>query len=48
LTRQLVTESSGRGSMKNRLSLHDVETGKRLCQNARVEDTRFLTYNSFR
>jgi hypothetical protein len=36
------------GSLKNRLSLHDLETGKRLCQNARVEDTRFLTYGSFR
>lgn len=36
------------GSLKNRLSLHNLETGKRLCQNARVEDTRFLAYSSFR
>ena len=36
------------GSRRNRLSLHDLGTGKRLCQNARVEDTRFLAYNSFR
>jgi hypothetical protein len=36
------------GSLKIRLSLHDLKTGKRLTQNARVEDTRFLTYNSFR
>jgi hypothetical protein len=36
------------GSLKNRLSLHDLKTGKRLTQNARVECTRFLTYSSFR
>jgi len=36
------------GTMGDRISLHDLETGKRLCQNAKPEDCRFLTYASFR
>jgi hypothetical protein len=36
------------GSLKDRLCLHNFKTGKRLCQNAKIEDTGFLTYNSFR
>lgn len=36
------------GSLKDRLSLHSLEDGKRLCQNAKTEDTKFLAYNSFR
>jgi hypothetical protein len=34
------------GSSKGRVSLHSVETGKRLCQNA--QDIKFLTYNTWR
>lgn len=36
------------GSSKGRVSLHSVETGKRLCQNAKPEDINFLSYNSWR
>jgi hypothetical protein len=36
------------GTSKGRVSLHDIETGKRICQNARVEDIKFLAYNSWR
>ena len=36
------------GSLKNRLSLHSNVTGKRLCQNAKKEDTKFLAYSGFR
>jgi hypothetical protein len=36
------------GYMKDRLSLHDIETGKRLTQTAKLGDCRFLTYNSWR
>jgi hypothetical protein len=36
------------GHSENRLSLNDLETGKRLCRNARVENTQFLSHNSFR
>ncbi len=36
------------GTMKGRISLHDMETGKRLCQNAKSEDIHFLTYASWR
>ena len=36
------------GSLKDRLSLHSLENSKRLCQNAKVKDVKFLAYNSFR
>ena len=36
------------GSSKGRVSLHSVETGKRLCQNAKAEDIKFLSFNSWR
>ena len=36
------------GYLKNRISLHDVTTGKRLTQQAKPEDCRMLTYNSWR
>lgn len=36
------------GTSKNRVSVHYVKTGKRLCQNTKVEDCTFLTYNSWR
>ena len=35
------------GSSKGRISLHNLETGKRLCQNSKIEDLKFLSYNSF-
>lgn len=36
------------GWLKDRLSLHDRETGQRLCQNARPADCTFLTFNVWR
>lgn len=36
------------GTMGNRISLHSLETGKRLCQNGKPEDCSFLTYLSWR
>lgn len=30
------------------ISLHSLNTGKRLCQNALPEDCKFLSYNSWR
>jgi hypothetical protein len=36
------------GSSKNSISLHSIEEGKRLCQNAKPIDCKFLTYASFR
>jgi hypothetical protein len=36
------------GTSNNRVSLHSQVTGKRFCQKAKVEDCRFLTYNSWR
>ena len=35
------------GHMNERISLHSLETGKRLCQNAKVEDCKFKTYLSW-
>jgi len=35
------------GTSKEKISLHDVRDGKRLCQNANPSETKFLTYNSF-
>lgn len=36
------------GNLKKRLVLHRLEDGIRLCQNAKVDDIKFLAYNSFR
>ncbi|MBT9133154.1 MAG: hypothetical protein DDT33_01685 [Firmicutes bacterium] len=36
------------GFMKDRISLHSIETGKRLCRNAKPKDCKFLTYSSWR
>ena len=36
------------GASKGRISLHSLFTGKRLCQNAKVDDTKFLSFNSWR
>jgi hypothetical protein len=35
------------GSRTNRLSLHDISDGHRLCQNAKKENIKFLAFNSF-
>jgi hypothetical protein len=36
------------GASKGRVSLHSLETGKRLTQNAKPSDTKFLSFNSWR
>lgn len=36
------------GYLKDRISLHSLETGKRLCQNAKPFDCKFLTFNTWR
>jgi len=36
------------GTMDGRVSLHSISDGKRLCQNARVGDLTFKTYNTWR
>ncbi len=36
------------GTSNGRISLHSLESGKRLCQNAKPEDCEFLTLSSFR
>jgi hypothetical protein len=36
------------GTMGDRISLHNLSDGKRLCQNAKPSDIRFLAYNSWR
>jgi hypothetical protein len=36
------------GYLKDRISLHCVDTGKRLCQNAKPCDVQFLTFNTWR
>ena len=36
------------GSSKDRVSLHSLETGKRLTQSAKLEEIKFLTYSSWR
>lgn len=36
------------GYLKDGMSLHDTATGKRLCQNAKPFDCRFLTFNTWR
>lgn len=36
------------GASGGRISLHDMATGRRFCQNAKPKDCRFLCYSSFR
>jgi hypothetical protein len=36
------------GYLKDRICLHSIETGKRICQNAKTIDIEFLTYNTWR
>ena len=36
------------GTSKGRISLHDIRTGKRLTQNAKIEECRFRSYSSVR
>ena len=36
------------GTMKDRISVHSIETGKRVAQNVKVADCKFLTFNSWR
>jgi len=36
------------GTLDGRISLHSLETGKRLCQNGKPEDCSFLCYSSWR
>lgn len=36
------------GCLRDRISLHSLETGKRLTQTAKVDDCKFLSYNSWR
>jgi hypothetical protein len=36
------------GFLKNRISLHRLTDGQRLCQNAKVSECKFLTYSSWR
>lgn len=36
------------GTMGDRISLHGIKTGKRLCRNAKPAETKFLTFNSWR
>ena len=36
------------GTMGDRISLHNLEDGKRLCQNAKPSDIKFLAHNYFR
>jgi hypothetical protein len=38
----------GENIEKERISLHNLGTGRRLCQNAKLEDCKFLAYNSWR
>lgn len=32
------------GTSNNKISLHDIKTGKRLCQNTKTQECKFLTY----
>lgn len=36
------------GTTRNRISLHSVQDGRRLCQNAKPEDCKFLTFSTWR
>ena len=40
--------SKGKATKGQRISLHSLLNGKRLCQNAKPQDCKFLTYASFR
>ena len=35
------------GTSKNKISLHSIQTGKRLCQNASVSDVIFKSFNNY-
>jgi hypothetical protein len=34
--------------MGEKITLHSIETGKRLCQNAKPQDVKFKSYNTWR
>ena len=36
------------GTLRDRVSLHNIEDGRRLCQNAKLLDIKFLAYNYWR
>jgi len=36
------------GCLKDRISLHGLKDGKRVCQNAKPSETKFLAYNTWR
>jgi hypothetical protein len=36
------------GYLKDRISLHSLTDGKRLCQNAKPSDCKFLAFNAWR
>lgn len=36
------------GCFRDRISLHSIRDGKRLCQNAKPSETKFLAYNTWR
>jgi hypothetical protein len=36
------------GTMDDRISLHDLKSGERICQNAKVEELKVLGYGSWR
>jgi hypothetical protein len=36
------------GTMKGKISLHSIETGKRLCRNAKPQDITFKSFNTWR
>ena len=36
------------GTSKGRISLHDISTGERLCRNAKPDETKFLSFNTWR
>ena len=38
----------GQDIQRSRISLHSLDTGKRLCRNAKPSDCKFLSYNSWR
>lgn len=35
------------GTSKGRVSLHNLSTGNRICQNAKLEDLKFICFNSY-
>jgi len=36
------------GTMKNRISVHDIKTGERIAQNVKTSDCKFLTFSTIR